>query len=118
ETELKPLARASGDLLADRRTDYAEMLFQAGDKAAADELMLAALELAPEWALGWFRLGEMAEAAGATDQATEAWRMVLQLDPADRPGAGLKLELNGARARSAAAPAPVHAVLFAHCAEP
>ena len=60
------------------------MLFGAGDHAAAAELMLGALELAPGWALGWFRLGEMHERAGAIDQAAEAWRMALNLDPADR----------------------------------
>ena len=47
--------------------------------------MLGALELAPRWALGWFRLGEMPEAAGATAEAVAAWRMVLALDPRDRP---------------------------------
>ncbi|MGO4833463.1 SAM-dependent methyltransferase, partial [Rhizobiaceae sp. 2RAB30] len=37
---MKPLPLASGDLLADRRADYAEMLFASGDHAAAAELML------------------------------------------------------------------------------
>src|SRR4029450_7094175 len=90
---LKPLNLASGDLIADRRADYAEMLFASGDHAAAAELMLQALELAPGWAMGGFRLGEMQDAAGALGEATEAWRMTLKLDPADRPGAALKLEL-------------------------
>ena len=74
---MKPLPRSSGDLLADRRADYAEMLFGSGDHAAAAELMLGALELAPDWALGWFRLGEMHEAAGALDAGGArpgAWR--------------------------------------------
>jgi predicted TPR repeat methyltransferase len=93
---LKPLETSSGDLLADRRADYAEMLFGLSDHAAAAELMLGALELAPGWAMGWFRLGEFHEAAGALDQAAEAWRMVLKLEPADRPGVALKLALIGA----------------------
>ena len=79
---MKPLDLASGDLVADRRADYAEMLFKAGEHAAAVEVMLAALELAPGWALGWFRLGEMAEAGGSLRQAREAWQTVLKLDPA------------------------------------
>ena len=37
--------------------------------------MLGALELAPGWAMGWFRLGEFHEAAGDMDAAAEAWRM-------------------------------------------
>ena len=109
---MKPLSLASGDLLADRRADYAEMLFASGDHAAAAELMLAALELAPAWAMGWFRLGEMQEAAGAIGKAAEAWRMALKLDPADRPGAALKLELIGAAPSSVAPPSLFVEALF------
>lgn len=109
---MKPLDRSSGDLLADRRADYAEMLFGSGDHAAAAELMLGALELAPGWAMGWFRLGEMQEAAGAPDRAAEAWRMALKLDPADRAGAALKLELVGEAPVSAAPPSPFVEALF------
>jgi predicted TPR repeat methyltransferase len=113
---LKPLSLASGDLIADRRADYAEMLYASGDCAAAAELMLAALELAPGWAMGWFRLGEMREAAGAVGEAAEAWRMTLKLDPADRPGAQLKLELIGALPSSDAPPSPFVESLFDHYA--
>ena len=109
---MKPLDLSSGDLLASRRADYAEMLFGAGDHAAAAELMLGALELAPGWAMGWFRLGEMQETAGAPDQAGEAWRMALKLDPADRAGAALKLELIGAAPTSVAPPSPFVEALF------
>jgi predicted TPR repeat methyltransferase len=109
---LKPLQLSSGDLLADRRHDYAEMLFASGDHTAAAELMLGALELAPDWALGWFRMGEMHEAAGAPDQAAEAWRMALKLDPDDRAGAGLKLELIGRLPASAAPPGAFVEALF------
>ncbi len=108
----KPLSRSSGDLTADRRADYAEMLFGSGDHAAAAELMLGALELAPGWALGWFRLGEMHELGGAEDAAEKAWRTVLALDPADRAGAGLKLELIGRAPASSAPPSPFVEALF------
>ncbi len=106
------LPRSSGDLLADRRADYAEMLFASGDNAAAAEIMLGALELAPGWALGWFRLGEMHEAAGVLAAAAEAWRMALKLDPADRTGAGLKLELAGEAPVSTAPPSAFVEELF------
>jgi predicted TPR repeat methyltransferase len=109
---LKPQQNTSGDLLADRRHDYAEMLFGSGDHAAAAELMLGALELAPGWALGWFRMGEMHEAAGALDQAAEAWRMAQKLDPHDRAGAGLKLELIGRLPASDAPPGAFVEALF------
>lgn len=92
---MKPLQTSSGDVLADRRADYAEMLLASGDHAAAAELMLGALELAPDWSFGWFRLGEFHEAAGAGEAAKEAWRMAQKLDPADRVGAALKLRLAG-----------------------
>ncbi|MCO6048305.1 methyltransferase domain-containing protein [Mesorhizobium sp. RP14(2022)] len=92
---MKPFNTASGDLIADRRADYAEMLVANGDPAAAAELMLGALELAPGWAVGWFRLGEMHEMAGEADAAERAWRMALQVDPADHSGATLKLALLG-----------------------
>ncbi len=92
--------------------DYAEMLFASGDHAAAAELMLGALELAPDWALGWFRMGEMHEAAGALDQAAQAWRMALKLDPDDRAGAALKLELIGRAPASDAPPGAFVEALF------
>jgi predicted TPR repeat methyltransferase len=109
---LKPPRTDSGDALADRRHDYAEFLFGSGDHAAAAELMLDALEHAPFWAMGWFRLGEFQEAAGATDQAAQAWRMALALDPADRAGAALKLELIGAAPASVAPPSAFVEALF------
>lgn len=102
---LKPLQLSSGDLLADRRADYAEMLFADHQFEAAAEVMTAALEIAPEWLLGWFRLGEMHEAAGALDAAAEAWRVAVRLDPDDPAGAALKLQLVGA-APAADAPPP------------
>jgi predicted TPR repeat methyltransferase len=111
-TRLKPLPNTSGDLLADRRHDYAEMLFASGDHAAAAELMLGALELAPGWALGWFRMGEMHEAAGAIEQAAQAWRTAMKLDTDDRAGAGLKLELIGRAPASDAPPGAFVEALF------
>ena len=109
---MNPQQNTSGDLLADRRHDYAEMLFASGDHAAAAGLMLDALELAPGWALGWFRMGEMHEAAGALDQAAEAWRMAKKLDPDDRAGAALKLELIGRAPVSDAPPGAFVEALF------
>ncbi|MEP7455707.1 methyltransferase domain-containing protein [Phyllobacterium sp. SB3] len=92
------MARAfhsSGDLIADRRASYADMLFDSGDHAAAADLMAQALELVPGWTAGRFRLGELLEAAGQADDAAAAWRDVLERDPEDRFGAGLKLASTG-----------------------
>jgi predicted TPR repeat methyltransferase len=109
---MKPLPASSGDLLADRRADYAEMLFANGGHAAAAELMLGALELAPQWAMGWFRLGEFHEAAGALAEAAQAWRLALKLEPEDRPGAALKLQLIGAAPIAEAPPSAFVETLF------
>jgi predicted TPR repeat methyltransferase len=109
---MKPLPASSGDLIADRRADYSEMLFANGDHAAAAELMLGALEIAPDWAMGWFRLGEFQEASGALDQAAEAWRTSLKLEPEDRPGAALKLQLIGAAPPAPAPPSAFVETLF------
>ncbi len=89
------LTFSSGDLTADRRADYARMLDESGDHAAAADLMRDTLALVPAWAAGWYRLGEMLAAAGEPAPAADAWREALRLDPQDRCGAALKLELAG-----------------------
>jgi len=114
---MKPLQASSGDLNADRRADFAEMLLTSGEPAQAAELLLGALELAPQWAAGWFRLGEMQEAAAALDQAAQAWTMALKLEPADRLGAALKLQLIGKAPAAAAPPSAFVETLFDHYAE-
>ena len=113
----KPLDTSSGDILADRRADYAEMLFGSGEAAPAAELMLGALELAPGWAMGWIRLGEFHEAAGKMEAAAGAWRMAQKLDPSDRAGAGLKLAIAGATPAVAVPPSAFVEALFDQYAE-
>ncbi|MBS9721795.1 methyltransferase domain-containing protein [Tianweitania sp. BSSL-BM11] len=103
---------SSGDLLADRRADYAEMLAQGQDWAAAAELMTSALQLAPDWAAGWFRVGELRERAGDEAGAEQAWREALRLEPADRFGATLKLALLGAAPIPETPPADFVEALF------
>ncbi|MBP0437373.1 methyltransferase domain-containing protein [Tianweitania sediminis] len=103
---------SSGDLLADRRADYAEMLAEGGDLVAAAELMAAAMELAPAWAAGWFRLGELREKGGDMRGAAQAWREALRLEPADRLGATLKLALIGEASVPETPPAEFVEALF------
>lgn len=110
--DMKQFDPSSGDALADKRADFADMLVQSGDPAAAADLMLQVLEMAPGWAYGWFRLGEMHEAAGAGALSAEAFRMALKLDPEDRAGAALKLHLAGAADDPAAMPAAFVETLF------
>ncbi|WP_159946241.1 methyltransferase domain-containing protein [Rhizobium sp. 18065] len=93
---MHPTQFSSGDVIADRRADYARMLAESGDPAAAVELMEQALELAPVWPAGLVRLADYAEKSGQPDKAIAALRSVLSLDPEDIFGAQLKLALLGA----------------------
>jgi tetratricopeptide (TPR) repeat protein len=103
---------SSGDRIADRRADYAAMLWDMGDRHAAIDLLVDALALAPGWAPGWFRLGEMREETGDLAGAAGAWTEALRLDPPDRMGASLKLGLIGAAQGIEAAPAAFVEALF------
>jgi predicted TPR repeat methyltransferase len=86
---------SSGDLIADRRAQYAEMLAESGDWAGAADLMSQAMERVPDWAPGWDLLGHYHEEAGQLDAAKTAWRRLLLLDPAGLFGASLKLAAHG-----------------------
>lgn len=112
ENQMSPTQLSSGDLLADRRADYARMLAESGNPAAAADLQAQALELAPGWAAGWFELGVFREASGDIAGATDAWRQVLALSPSDVFGAGLKLALAGQSAMPEAPPSEYVAQLF------
>jgi len=90
-----PSQFSSGDVIADRRADYARMLAEGGDFGAAAELMEQALEITSDWAAGWFRLGEYREKAGL-EAAVDAYRQALTLAPDDVFGARLRLALLGA----------------------
>ena len=93
---MAPNQFSSGDVIADRRADYARMLAESGDFPAAAELMEQALELAPRWTAGWFRFGEYHEKAGETDKAVAAYGKVAQLDTEGLFAAELKLAVLGA----------------------
>jgi predicted TPR repeat methyltransferase len=87
---------SSGDLIADRRYDFARDLQMRGDLPAAADLLLQALELAPNFASAWFTLGEIREKLGERDAAVEAFRKARAADPLDRHGAAMHLMQLGA----------------------
>ena len=102
---------ASGDRAADRRAEFAETLAGLDDFSAAAETLASALELAPSWAAGWYRLGELHQSAGALKDAARAWRRAMELDPADRFGSRARLELlTGEQVADALPPAFVEAL--------
>lgn len=93
---MHPTQFSSGDVIADRRADYARMLADNGEHEAAVELMEQALEITPDWTAGLVRLADFAEKAGAKDKAVAALRRVLERDGEDLFGARLKLAVLGA----------------------
>jgi predicted TPR repeat methyltransferase len=101
---------SSGDLVADRRFDFARDLQLKGDLVAAADLMLQAAELAPGFASAWFTLGEIRQQLGERDAAILAFRKARVADPDDRHGASLRLTLLGAEKLSAMPAAYVRAL--------
>jgi predicted TPR repeat methyltransferase len=101
---------SSGDLVADRRFEFARDLQLKGDLAAAADLLSQATDLAPGFISAWFSLGEIREQLGERDAAIAAFRKVLMTDPEDRHGASLRLMLLGAEKLSAMPEAYVRAL--------
>ena len=101
---------SSGDLVADRRFDFARDLQLKGDLVAAADLLLQATELAPGFASAWFTLGEIRQALSEREAAIEAFRKAEVADPEDRHGARLRLMLLGAGKLSEMPPAYVRAL--------
>jgi predicted TPR repeat methyltransferase len=97
----------SGDLAADRRYDFARHYWMRGDFAAAADIMVQAVELAPRFASAWFALGEIRGELGDRDGAIAAFRQARDSDPDDRHGAGLHLMRLGVEDVGAMPPAYV-----------
>ena len=87
---------SSGDLIADRRFEFARDLQLKGDLVAAADLLEQAIELAPNFASAWFTLGEIRERLGQRGPAITAFRRAREADPEDRHGASVWLMRLGA----------------------
>src|SRR5919109_4104910 len=87
---------SSGDLIADRRFEFARDLQLKGDLPAAADLLLQATELAPNFASAWFTLGEIRRELGEHDAAIAAFHKARASDPEDRHGAAVWLMRLGA----------------------
>ena len=87
---------SSGDLMADRRFEFARDLQLKGDLPAAADLLMQAIELAPKFTSAWFTLAGIREVLGELDAAVSAFRQAQASDPGDRHGAGLRLMRLGA----------------------
>jgi predicted TPR repeat methyltransferase len=95
-TETGPLFASSGDLIADRRYQWALDLVARGDLAGAADLLAQTVELMPGFAAAWFTLGEVREKLGDGAGTVAAFRQARAADPQDRQGAGLQLARLGA----------------------
>lgn len=92
---------SSGDLIADRRYEFARDLQLKGDLPAAADLLEQAIELAPGFVTAWFTLGEIRHALGQRDAAVAAFRKARAADASDPHGASLWLMRLGAEEVSA-----------------
>jgi predicted TPR repeat methyltransferase len=104
------LFQSSGDMIADRRFEFARDLQLKGDLVAAADLLLQATELAPNFASAWFMLGEIRVELGQHEAAVAAFRNARTADPDDRHGASLHLMRLGAEQLSAMPHAYVQAL--------
>ena len=101
---------SSGDLMADRRYEFARDLQLKGDLAAAADLLEQAIELAPCFASAWFSLGEIRQKLGMRDAAIAAFRKAREAHIDDPHGAGLRLMRMGAEGLSSMPAAYVRAL--------
>ena len=69
----QPLFVSSGDLVADRRYQWALDYLQRGDAAAAADILQQVVETAPGFATAWFALASIREARGDRDGAIAAF---------------------------------------------
>ena len=102
---------SSGNLIADRRFEWARDLADKGDFTAAAGLLAQTLELAPAYASAWFTLGEVRARLDDREGAVAAFRKAADADPLDRHGAKLHLIRLGA-APAAAMPESYVRTLF------
>ena len=87
---------SSGDLLADRRFEYARAYAEAGEHAAAADLCAQALEIVPDWLPALIAAADALVADGRPDEALPWLRRAAALDADGLFGAGLKLAALGA----------------------
>jgi predicted TPR repeat methyltransferase len=102
--------QSSGDLIADRRIEWARDSIAHHDFTAAAELLVQALERVPDYASGWFMLGETLVRLDDRAAAIAAFARARAADPQDRHGATLHLIRLGATPAGAMPPAYVRAL--------
>lgn len=94
---MSTLIRSSGDFHVDRQYDFVELLLAEKDFHAAFDLLQSLVDRVPNWAWGWYKLGEVAHVLERMDVAQTSWERVIALDDTDPYGAGAMLNLMGVR---------------------
>lgn len=95
-TDTGPLFVSSGDLIADRRYEWALDHAARGDFSGAADILAQTVELAPGFATAWFALGAIRDRLGDRDGAVAAFEKARSLDAEDYHGARLQLARLGA----------------------
>jgi predicted TPR repeat methyltransferase len=90
-TDTGPLFVSSGDLIADRRYQWALDQAARGDLAGATDILVQALELAPQFAAAWFALGDIRDRLGDRSGAIAAFEQARDAGAEDHHGARLQL---------------------------
>jgi len=86
-----PLFMSSGDLVADRRYQWALDFLKRGDAVGAADILRQVVETAPGFATAWFALASIREAMGDRDGAIAAFTAARDADREDYHGARLHL---------------------------
>jgi predicted TPR repeat methyltransferase len=88
---LTSASRSTGDFRADRRYEYARAAFDERDFEAAADLARQVLDLAPGFAAAHAMLGRSLAELGAREEAVDALRRAVALEPVDELGVRLDL---------------------------
>jgi len=87
----QPLFVSSGNLVADRRYQWALDYLQRGDAVAAADILAQVVNTVPQFATAWFALASIREAVGDRDGAIAAFAAARDADREDYHGARLHL---------------------------
>jgi predicted TPR repeat methyltransferase len=90
-TDTGPLFASSGDLVADRRYQWALDLAARGELAGAADILVQTVALAPAFAAAWAALGALRDQLGDRSGAIAAFAAARDSDPEDFHGARLQL---------------------------
>jgi len=108
---------SSGDVIADRRFEWARDREAQGDLSGAADLLTQTIELAPAYAPAWFVLGDVRERLGDQAGAIAAFERARVADALDRHGAALRLARLGARPAGAMTKGYVRALFDGYARE-